>query len=123
MTCGASGFDDRRVAVLSATAFVFSRAFLSSRELMARPDMATATFGLLALWLVIRHRFVPGGRYLVPSGAAAGLKLPSHPFGVVPAIEVGVTLLSECAAASGNGSHSALIYTAVVLAVFALGCR
>ncbi len=111
-------YGEGRVAVLSATAFVISRAFLFPAT-TARPDMATATFGLLALWLVVRHRRASSDRVLVGSGAAAGLALLCHPYGIVPAIEVGTTVLAE-PGGPGKRLRKAAIYTGVALVVFAL---
>ncbi len=117
-TLARAWFEDGRVAVLSATAFIVSRAFLFP-AITARPDMATAAFGLLAVWCVVRHRRDARDRWLIVGGAAVGLALLSHPYGLVPAIQCGLALLAEPGSIRRRLRTAALL-TIIALAVFAL---
>jgi 4-amino-4-deoxy-L-arabinose transferase-like glycosyltransferase len=85
-------FRDRRGALLGAAMLLFSRAFFFPAT-RARPDMATAVFGLLALWCVTRYQRDPRRRWLAAGGVAAGLTLLCHPWGIVPVLELGLLLL------------------------------
>lgn len=111
-------YDDSRVAVLAALAFISSRAFLFPAT-MSRPDMLTATCGLLGLWFVVYYQRTRSYRELAMSGVAIGLAFLSHPFGLVPAVQVGLTVL----ATGGRPKRrfgTALIYAGIALGVFAL---
>lgn len=85
-------FADARAGLLGAGAFVFSRAFAFPAT-MARPDMLAAALGLLAIRQAARYRDEPRPGRAAGAGAAAGLALLAHPFGVVPAAQVGAWLL------------------------------
>jgi hypothetical protein len=85
-------FRDRRGALLGAAMFLFSRAFFFPAT-RARPDMATAVCGLLALWCVTRYQRDSRRRWLAAGGVAAGLSLLCHPWGIVPLLELGLFLL------------------------------
>ena len=110
--------EDRRVAVLAATALITSRAFLFPAT-MARPDMATAMFGLVAVWSVVRYRRDPRDRRLLAAGVAAGCAMLCHPYGVVPATQCGLALLAERLGVARR-LRGAAVYSGVALAVFGL---
>jgi 4-amino-4-deoxy-L-arabinose transferase-like glycosyltransferase len=111
-------FGDRRGSILAATTYLFSRPFSFSAT-TARPDMAATMFGLLAVWWAARYRREPRRGFLVASGAAAGLALLSHPFGVVPATQVGLLLLASPGPPQRRAGDAALL-AGVALAVFGL---
>ena len=62
--------------------------------------MAAVTCGLLAVRLAVRHRSEPRRWLVVASGIAAGAAMLAHPFGAVPATQVGLTL--DCDFAPGK---------------------
>jgi 4-amino-4-deoxy-L-arabinose transferase-like glycosyltransferase len=82
-----------RAGLLAALAFLTCRSFVFPAT-TARPDMAAVLFGLLAVRLAVAHGREPRRSSLVGSGIAAGLSLLSHPFGAVPATQVGLALLT-----------------------------
>jgi hypothetical protein len=107
---------DRHGAVLGAAVFLFSRAF-SFMATVARPDMLTTALGLLAIRCAARWTDEPHWPRAAAAGIAAGLALLAHPFGIIPAIQVGLWILA------GTGRlrlRAALVFAAAVLAVFAL---
>ena len=56
--------------------------------------MVAVAFGLLAVDAAVRYRRAARSLIAIVAGAAAGLSLLSHPFGVVPATQVGLVLLA-----------------------------
>lgn len=115
---GRIGTGSRRAAILAAFAYSLGRPFLFPAT-TARPDMAAVTFGLLAVRGLVWHRRSGGKRAVIAAGVAAGLSLLAHPFGAVPATQVGLAML----AGPGDWRRriaDASIYTVVALAVFAL---
>ena len=111
--------DDRRAALLGASAYVVSRPFLFPAT-MARPDMAATLFGLAAVGLASLGGPDPRRRHVAASGAAAGLSLLAHPFGVVPAAEVGLWLLARPGIPPARRLRDALIFGGTALAVVGL---
>jgi Dolichyl-phosphate-mannose-protein mannosyltransferase len=85
-------FADRWAAVLAAGLFLFSRPFVFAAT-TARPDMVAATMGLLAVACGERFRASCSLRWAALAGGAAGLSLLSHPFGLVPTLQVGLGIL------------------------------
>jgi hypothetical protein len=86
-------FGDRRAALIAAAAYLVARAFYFPAT-TARPDMVAVAMGLLAVDAAVRHRRGATRRTLTVAGVAAGLSLLAHPFGVVPATQVGLALLA-----------------------------
>ena len=82
----------RRAALLAAFLYSLGRPFYFPAT-TARPDMPAVMFGLLAVRLFVHYRRGGGRASLVACGVAAGLSLLAHPFGVVPATQVGLALL------------------------------
>lgn len=109
---------DRRGALWGAVLYLFGRAVYFPAT-TARPDMAAAMFGLLAVGCLVRD----GGRrhsgWIAAAGAAGGLSVLCHPMGVVPCAQVGLRLLA------GPGDPrtrltAAAIFTAAALAAFGM---
>jgi hypothetical protein len=111
-------FSERRVAIFAATAFILSRAYLFP-AIMARPDMTAASCGLYGLLFVVRYGRCPSNRLLALSGVACGLSLLSHPFGSVPSVQVGLTLLAQRGSV-GKRLRDAAVFSLVALLVFSL---
>jgi Dolichyl-phosphate-mannose-protein mannosyltransferase len=111
-------FEERRVALFAATAFLLSRAFLFPAT-MARPDMATATCGLFGIWSAARHRRELKDRWLVMAGIGAGLALLGHPFGMVPAVQCGLAILAE-PGGFWRRMRNAAYYSIMALGIFGL---
>ena len=109
---------DRRGAVLAATAYVASRAFLFPAT-TARPDMAATLFGLLAIDQGDRARLDDRARFATFAGIAAGLALLAHPFAAVPATQVGLRFLTRRRPIRRR-LRDASIFSSVALAVFSL---
>jgi hypothetical protein len=86
-------FGDRRGALVAAAAYLVARAFYFPAT-TARPDMVAVALGLVAIDAAVRHRRAAGLRTLIVAGAAAGLSLLAHPFGIVPATQIGLALLA-----------------------------
>ncbi|WP_406697789.1 glycosyltransferase family 39 protein [Singulisphaera sp. Ch08] len=80
-------------ALWGALLYLFGRAAYFPAT-TARPDMAATTFGLLAVWCLVRDDGQRRTRWLVASGFAGGLSMLCHPVGIVPCIQVGLLLLT-----------------------------
>jgi hypothetical protein len=111
-------FGDRRGAIFATLTYLFSRAFYFPAT-TARPDMAASMFGLLAVWCATLYRPERRRRLLALSGIAIGLSLLSHPFGIVPAVQVGISILAMPGSFQRRVADAAIL-TALALAVFAL---
>jgi 4-amino-4-deoxy-L-arabinose transferase-like glycosyltransferase len=110
--------DDRRGALLGSMVYLFSRPFLFPAT-MARPDMTAVAFGLLAIWFAARYGRDPRRRLLTASGAAAGLCLLTHPFGVVPATQASLGMLIRPGPITRR-IQDALVFSTTALGVFCL---
>jgi hypothetical protein len=110
---------DSRGSRLGAMAFVLCRPFLFPAT-TARPDMAATLFGLMAVWLVARDGPAPRRRSAAASGLAAGLSMLAHPFGVVPAAQVGIWLLAASCRPAARRLADAGLFAATALATSAL---
>jgi hypothetical protein len=86
-------FGDRRGALVAVAVYLIARAFYFPAT-TARPDMVAVALGLLAIDAAVRHRRAAGLRTLIVAGAGAGLSLLAHPFGIVPATQIGLALLA-----------------------------
>jgi hypothetical protein len=110
---------DGRAARLGATAFVLSRPFLFPAT-SARPDMAATCFGLASVWLLARAGPAPGRRSVAASGVAAGMSMLAHPFGVVPATQIGLWLLVAPGRTAARRLGDIALFAAAALAVLSL---
>jgi hypothetical protein len=115
---GCVWFSESRGPLLGACVYAFSRAFAFPAT-TARPDMAATTFGLLAVWWVVKHGREPRRRSAAASGVMAGLSLLAHPFGIVPATQAGVAILGQRTPIRRR-LVDAVVYSAAALAVFSL---
>jgi hypothetical protein len=86
-------FGDARAALVAVAVYLVARPFYFPAT-TARPDMWAVAFGLLAVDAVVRYRRAPRRILAIVAGVAAGLSLLSHPFGVVPATQVGLALIA-----------------------------
>jgi 4-amino-4-deoxy-L-arabinose transferase-like glycosyltransferase len=111
--------DEGHGALWAAMLFLFSRA-LHFPATTARPDMAAALFGLLAVWLLVRDRGAMRPGRLAASGACAGLSLLSHPAGVVPCLQLGIWVLARAGPGIRRRPISATVLTASALGAFSL---
>ena len=86
---GVFWLEDRLGALLAAGVYLFCRPFQFAAT-TARPDMLAAALGLGAV--VCGEFFVRKRerRWAAAAGFLVGLSLLSHPFGVVPALQVGL---------------------------------
>jgi 4-amino-4-deoxy-L-arabinose transferase-like glycosyltransferase len=107
-----------RAARLAVLAYLTCRPFVFPAT-TARPDMAAVMFGLLAVRLAVAYGREPRRSWLVGSGIAAGLSLLSHPFGAVPATQVGLALLTGHGLARKSLGDAAL-FGSIATLVFAL---
>ncbi|SIO42875.1 Dolichyl-phosphate-mannose-protein mannosyltransferase [Singulisphaera sp. GP187] len=89
---GRRWLENRTGALWGALLYLFGRAAYFPAT-TARPDMAATTFGLLAVWCLVRDGGQRRTRWLVASGVAGGLSMLCHPVGIVPCIQIGLALL------------------------------
>ena len=112
-------FGDRRGTLAASAVYLVSRTFYFPAT-TARPDMTAVAFGLLAVREAVCHRRDPCRRHLVVGGVAAGLSLLAHPFGIVPAVQVGLACFAEPAALRAT-AESGDRFLDLALLVFAPG--
>jgi len=111
-------FGDRRAALMAVAFYLIARACYFPAT-TARPDMVAVTFGLLAIAAAVRYRRAPQSFFVVVGGAAAGLSLLSHPFGIVPATQVVLVLLAAPVDLRTRLSH-VFLYALFAVLVFSL---
>jgi hypothetical protein len=111
-------FGDRRAALMAVAFYLVARAFYFPAT-TARPDMVAVTFGLLALDAAVRYRHSPRLSFVIVAGAAAGLSLLSHPFGVVAATQAGLVVLARPVELRVRLCH-AFLFALTTLLVFSL---
>ncbi len=111
-------FGDRRAALMAVAFYLVARPCYFPAT-TARPDMVAVTFGLLAVDAAVRYRRTPRRIFVIVGGTAAGLSLLSHPFGVVPATQVGLVLIAAPVDLRTR-LRDVLLFALIALLVFSL---
>ncbi len=105
--------------LLAAGLFLFSRA-CAFPATTARPDMAAAALGLLAVKLAAGRPELPGWWRTIGAGIAVGLAMLAHPLGAVPAAQVGIGFLLDRRRPIAGRFLMATIFTAAAIAALGL---